>query len=143
MWFPKPVVHGVYVLCYLSRQETSAVVAAKEIASRMDVPPEQASKILQALASAGLVVAQRGRQGGYALAQPLEAITVADVFSAIKESDWHDRLRARSCQVAPLEQCTAYIGLTRLHEQFWNILREETLASLLGTACLDEPNTPS
>ena len=119
------------------------VVAAKEVASQMDVPPEQASKILQALATAGLVTAHRGRQGGYALARPLEAITVADVFSAIKESDWQDRLRVRSCQVAPMEQCTAYVGLTRLHEQFWNMLREETLAALLGTACLDEPSTHS
>lgn len=135
MLLPKPVIHGVYALCYLSRQPRHAIVPAKEVAAKMEVPPEQASKILQALASAGYLAAHRGRQGGYALRRDLREITLADVFGAINESNGQERLRPRPCPEAPVETCTAHGGLMRLHERFWDIMRAETLASLLGAAC--------
>lgn len=137
MLFPRPVVHGVYVLCYLSRQPPEAIVPAREVAGKMDVPPEQASKILQALAAAGLVRGHRGRQGGYTLHKPLSEITLADVFSAIYDSNGEDRLYARPCPEADAEMCTAHAGLMRVHAQFWALLRAECLASLLGRPCND------
>ena len=135
MLFPRPVIHGIYVLCYLSRQKPNVVVPAKEAASKMAVPPEQASKILQSLASAGLVEAHRGRLGGYSLAKPLDEITLADVCTAISDSDGQDRLQARTCPEAPTENCSAYAGLMRMHTCFWDVMRRETLASLLGEPC--------
>jgi Rrf2 family protein len=42
-----------------------------------------ASKILKALARAGLLTSHRGAKGGYGLARPAEAISVADVISAL------------------------------------------------------------
>ena len=135
MLFPRPVVHGVYVLCYLSRQPSGKVVPAREVAGKMDVPPEQASKILQALAGAGLVRGQRGRQGGYTLDKSLQEITLADVFTAIYESNGEDRLYARQCPEARPEMCTAHEGLMRLHARFWEALKAESLASLIGRPC--------
>jgi Rrf2 family protein len=135
MVFPRPVIHGVYVLCYLSRRDPKSVVPAKEIAAQMEVPPEQASKILQALAAAGLVAAQRGRQGGYALQRPLDNIKIADVFTAINETSGEDRLAPRSCPIGQSEVCSAHAGLMRMHARFWDILSQESLANLLGAPC--------
>ncbi len=58
----------------------SAAVLAREC----HLPPPMASKILKALAQAGLLVSQRGAHGGYVLARGPEAISVADVIEALE-----------------------------------------------------------
>src|SRR5437762_10755944 len=74
--------YGVIVASHLAaqpdRQETAAVVAA---ATRL--PPATVAKLLKALAHAGLVSATRGSAGGYRLARPPAAISVAQVVAAI------------------------------------------------------------
>lgn len=57
--------------------------SAAEIAAATGVPPATASKILKLLARGGILVSQRGVQGGYALARPAEAISVAEIVEAV------------------------------------------------------------
>ena len=56
---------------------------AQDIAAQTIVPPDYLMKVLQALAKAGLVTAQRGRGGGFILTRPATAITVLDVITAV------------------------------------------------------------
>jgi len=59
-------------------------VQAREIADRQHCPIRYLEEILQDLRRAGLVRAQRGPRGGYALARSPEAITLADAVSAVE-----------------------------------------------------------
>jgi len=74
--------YGVIVASHLAthpdRQETAAAIAA---ATRL--PPATVAKLLKALAHAGLLIATRGAAGGYRLARPPAAISVAQVVAAI------------------------------------------------------------
>lgn len=74
--------YGVIVATHLAarpdRQETAAAVAA---ATRL--PRATVSKLLKALAHAGLATATRGAAGGYRLARLPAAISVAEVVAAI------------------------------------------------------------
>jgi Rrf2 family transcriptional regulator, nitric oxide-sensitive transcriptional repressor len=58
-------------------------VTTQRIAAATRVPAGYLSKVLQALGKAGLVDAQRGLKGGYALARPLDELTVLDVINAV------------------------------------------------------------
>jgi Rrf2 family protein len=58
-------------------------MTTQQIASRTRVPAGYLSKVLQALGRAGLVEGQRGLGGGFALARPMEEITVLDVINAV------------------------------------------------------------
>jgi len=73
--------YAVVVLVRLSHGE--AVQTSPGIAAITGVPEPTVAKVLKALASAGLVISQRGARGGYRLAQPLSAIPVAKVVTAI------------------------------------------------------------
>jgi Rrf2 family protein len=64
-------------------------VKAREISEAEDLSYRYLSTVLIALRTAGLVTSARGRDGGYALARPPEAITVADVFDAVDPRDPH------------------------------------------------------
>lgn len=53
------------------------------IAAMTGLPEPTVAKVLKALATAGLVVSQRGARGGYRLAKSLSRVSVADVVAAI------------------------------------------------------------
>lgn len=55
-----------------------------EIARISAVPLPTVAKILNALAKAELVVAQRGASGGYALSRPAKAIAVSEIIQALE-----------------------------------------------------------
>src|SRR5580693_3640304 len=74
--------YGVIVASHLAahpeRQATASAVAAET-----RLPPATVAKLLKALAHAGVVTGTRGAAGGYRLARPAAAISVAEVVAAI------------------------------------------------------------
>jgi Rrf2 family transcriptional regulator, nitric oxide-sensitive transcriptional repressor len=56
---------------------------SREIAEQTRAPAGYVSKVLQDLAGAGIVVSQRGPNGGFWLARPAEKITVLEVVNAV------------------------------------------------------------
>jgi Rrf2 family protein len=56
---------------------------AQAIAAKTQVPQPYLMKVLQPLVEAGLITAQRGRNGGFLLARPPGEITVLDVVSVV------------------------------------------------------------
>jgi Rrf2 family transcriptional regulator, nitric oxide-sensitive transcriptional repressor len=68
----------VFLGCQAGRPATT-----QRIAAGTKLPAGYLAKVLQALGRAGLVEAQRGLNGGYMLARPLEELTVLNVVNAV------------------------------------------------------------
>jgi Rrf2 family protein len=68
----------------LASAEDGAHVKGERIAQAQDVPLKFLENILGDLRNAGLVRSQRGVEGGYWLARPADAITLADVIRAVE-----------------------------------------------------------
>ena len=132
MLFPRAVIDGMYTLCYLSRQPSGRRVSTGAIAAALQIPKEQAGKLLQALAAAGLVLSRCGCNGGYQLGRKLEDISVVAVLDALAPDDRKDRLRPRSCVARPSDICSAHAGMQRLQALVRDALAAETLAPLQG-----------
>lgn len=75
--------YGIVIMTGLARRPNRQFSAA-EIANESRIPQPMASKILKGLTRAGLLVSHRGSKGGYGLARPGEAITVAEVITALE-----------------------------------------------------------
>jgi Rrf2 family protein len=60
-------------------------VRLNEIADRQQISPAYLEQIFLRLRRAGLIESERGRTGGYRLARPASAITIADVMAAADE----------------------------------------------------------
>jgi Rrf2 family protein len=56
-----------------------------EVADREDIPYEFLRKVAQDLVAAGLLVSSRGVNGGLALAQPAETISLLEIVRAVDE----------------------------------------------------------
>ena len=55
-----------------------------EIAEAEGLTPAYVQQLMTALRMAGLVASHRGRDGGFSLSRPPEAITIADVLRAVE-----------------------------------------------------------
>ena len=67
----------------LAAQTPGAAVFIADIAARQQIPRRFLENILLELRKRGLVVSQRGKTGGYALARAPEAINFADIIRVI------------------------------------------------------------
>ena len=117
-------------------------LTTSQIAAQTRIPGGYLSKVLQTLVRSGLLISQRGVNGGFVLSRPPESLTMMDIVTAIDPSH-----RVRSC---PL---TRQVKLCPLHRRIdaavaaaEHELRRTTLADLIDQqkqtpACHD--NLPS
>lgn len=75
--------YALLALQHLDSEDAAGVASARAIAERFGIPLDLLAKILQQLAHRGLVAAHKGTHGGYYLARPTDAISIADVVEAI------------------------------------------------------------
>jgi FeS assembly SUF system regulator len=75
--------YGILLLTHMARGDTP-MRTAQELAQASQVPVPTVSKILKELCRAGIVDSHRGRRGGYSLARPAEAISVAAIVEALE-----------------------------------------------------------
>lgn len=64
-------------------EDPSVPWTAQAIASKALVPQDYLMKVLQPLAKAGLLTAQRGRHGGFLLTRTPDRINVLDIITAV------------------------------------------------------------
>jgi FeS assembly SUF system regulator len=74
--------YGIVIMTNMARHPERCH-NAPEIAAESHIPLPMASKILKALARAGLLVSHRGAKGGYGLARIAETISVAEIIAAL------------------------------------------------------------
>lgn len=138
MIFSRTAVHGIYAICYLSRQRSGDVFPSANVASALGISEAHAAKVLKRLAAAGVVSSVRGRLGGYAVTRKMDEISVVDVLDALNPSEDESRLRAKSCRRDEARLCSAHRGLLRLEDRMRSALARETLGELAGSVCSDE-----
>ena len=72
----KKMEYALMALKHISSKPEQDLTSAKEISEQMHIPFEVMAKVLQALASRGLLKAEYGASGGYVLARPLSEVSI-------------------------------------------------------------------
>ncbi len=80
--FPQTAEYALRAAVHLASREDDAPASAHEIAEATKVPVGYLQKILRMMARRGLLTAQRGSGGGFALAKVASAISVLDILEA-------------------------------------------------------------
>ena len=105
-------------------------LTTQEIADRTQVPRDYLSKVLRELARAGLVLAQRGKNGGFSLLRPPERVTIYDVVDAVDPVP-----RIKTCplrlQAHRERLCPLHAKLDCAYATVESELRSATLAQML------------
>ena len=75
--------YAVRAMLVLATAEGDRPVRGETLAGAQQIPVKFLENILMDLRRAGLVVSQRGAEGGYRLSRPAGAITIAEVIRAV------------------------------------------------------------
>ena len=76
--------YAVVIMTAAARRPAAARLSATELADETGVPLPTAQKLMQRLAAHGLLTGTRGAGGGYLLARPVSAISLADIVEAVE-----------------------------------------------------------
>jgi len=109
-----------------------ASVTGQAIAVATQVPPDYLSKVMQCLVRAGLVEAQRGKNGGFSLVSNPDELTILDVINAVEPVR-----RIRSCPLGlPGHEslCPLHRSLDDIADQLERAYGAIRLTDLLRTA---------
>ena len=102
--------YAVVMMTAAARRPAAARLSATELAEETGVPLPTAQKLMQRLAAHGLLTGTRGAGGGYALARPVSAISLADIVEAVEgpiamtqcaDGVNHDCILDAHCRVKP------------------------------------------
>lgn len=124
--------YAVRAACELASAEPATPIKAETLAQLQGIPANFLENILSALRNSGIVRSQRGAVGGYFLARPAEAITLADIIRSV------DGPLAAVRGEAPEDQ--KYVGAACKVADVWVavraslrvVLEETTLADLVA-----------
>jgi Rrf2 family protein len=118
--------YGLIAAKHLAEHAGEGSFSAHDLAEFYRLPHEALAKILQRLATAGLLLSHHGMKGGYTLARSPQAISVFDVIKASvgSRSDIH-RERWRHMQ-----SVFGYHPLGMVSQLVEDMLRELTIADI-------------
>jgi len=123
--------YGVRAAIELAAAERPPV-KGETLAERQGIPGKYLENILADLRRAGIVASQRGAEGGYRLARPADAVSVADIIRAV-EGPLAD---VRGTSPEEID----YVGPARSLRRVWvatraalrSVLEEVTLADIVA-----------
>jgi Rrf2 family protein len=121
--------YGLLAMRHLAANGAREAVSARELAELYDIPPELLAKVLQKLVRARLLESHQGIRGGYGLAQPAAAMSVADVIQAIDGP-----LTVTACSEVD-HSCDQYAKCS-IRDPLWRI-KDRIVSALAATSIAD------
>ncbi|SFN23736.1 SUF system Fe-S cluster assembly regulator [Dokdonella immobilis] len=108
------------------------VTSAQQLAdaARLELPT--VSKLLKQLAHAGLVTSRRGVNGGYCLARPAAAISVADIVTAMEGPIGMTECSAHAGACDHESHCGIRVNWQRISQAVRNALQDVSLADMVA-----------
>jgi FeS assembly SUF system regulator len=76
--------YGLVLVSEMARNSATTLHTARDLSSQCHLPTPTVSKLLKLLLQNGVLVSHRGVKGGYSLAREPQAISVAEIISAIE-----------------------------------------------------------
>ena len=118
-------------LAIAERATDGRTVRASDIAEALSIPANYLAKILQTLARSGVLVSERGRNGGFRLAADPSAIRLMDVIDP-----FDDLGRERQCLLSrgtcsEVGGCPAHKEWREASAPAFRFFENQTLADLL------------
>jgi len=123
--------YGVIVASELAAAPERQVTAA-HVAADTRLPRATVAKLLKAMAHAGIVSGSRGAAGGYRLARPAEAISVAEVVAAIDGAIGVTQCTSHSTNCDRTTFCPTRPHWQRINSAVGTALAAVTLADMVS-----------
>lgn len=131
--------YGVRVMIQLAAQTPGERVSLPELARATGAPESFLSKVLQALARAGLISSRRGQSGGFRITARGSMASMRDVIEAIDGAICLNvcMVPGRSC--SRKAHCPAHPVWARAQQAMLDVLTNTSVAALAAPAFPSKP----
>lgn len=127
----KTGIHALAALTKLASLDKGEYAGAADIADEVGAPRNYLGKLLKTLADNGLLVSQKGFNGGFRLARAADEISLFDVVEQIdKVSRWGNCFMS-SGRCSESEPCAVHTRWKSIRENYLGFLHETTIEDLL------------
>ena len=92
--------YGLRALIDLALHCEQEAVPISSVAARQKISESYLEQLFGKLRKAGLIVSERGAQGGYRLAKPAEEISVGDILRALEENRYNRTMAAAALGIS-------------------------------------------
>lgn len=124
--------YALMALRLIAQKPTGALTSAKEVSEQMHIPFEVTARVLQALSSRGLLKAEYGVGGGYALARNLDQVSIHELSEML---EGHTILTKCLGNEEPCEissTCNITAPINRLNQKVQDFYKSITLNEVLN-----------
>ena len=122
----------------LAEQGRGETLRASEIAGDLGIPSNYLSKILHALARAGVLRSERGPHGGFRLARPADEMVLAEILEPLDPDILHQTCLLGRPQCSDDHSCAVHDRWKRVREPMLRFFRETRVADVLADPELGE-----
>ncbi len=122
--------YALMAMKHLASDPRRQAANARDIAEKYDIPVQLMGKVLTRLGRSGLLISHRGIHGGYTLAQPPAATSVATVVEAIDGPLTMTACTPDHDQCDQFSKCTVRDPLHRIRDRIAVILAECSIAEI-------------
>lgn len=129
--FSASTTHALRAVTWLARRGGDEPVMGRELASKLQLPPDYLAKILGTLARHGVLRATRGVRGGYRLARTPDRIRIIDVIQPFE-----GKRTVPGCLLRPERQCRdcsgcgAHGAWAQARDAYVDFIEHRTLADI-------------
>jgi len=125
--FSKKCEYGLQAVLYLAAHMEKDNIPAEEIATKLSIPREFVSKILQNLTESGIVNSQKGKSGGFSIAKDPKRIKLIDIVTAIDGLSMFNSCVLGFPNCSPDNPCPLHDKWGELRSKAYEMLTNESL----------------
>ncbi|MEM3713599.1 MAG: Rrf2 family transcriptional regulator [Nitrososphaeria archaeon] len=128
----KRVAFGLRALLAIAK-EPDKFHPVSSLAEKEGLPEMPTRQCLMRLRKAGFLIAEKGRTGGYKLANAPQEISIANVIHVLEDEIYLSlsQEKRRASLYEPDKKCPITPFWNRMEKKFWELLENVTLADLL------------
>lgn len=130
MYFSKTTEYAIRVLSYLDRY-SEKLHSANVLHQKLNLPYKYLTKLMTQLVKKELVLASRGRDGGFSLAKDANEIMLCDILEAVGEPIETERCILGFEKCDSLNPCALHDKWSQPKTMIENMLTTSTLKSLV------------
>ncbi|MBS4961165.1 MAG: Rrf2 family transcriptional regulator [Clostridiales bacterium] len=123
--------YGLRLMIELAMNQDKGYISLNEIAKIQEVSEKYLEQLITPLSKAGLVMSQRGAQGGYRLAMDADKISVGKILVALEGSlSPVDCLENGAC--TKVDSCVSVFLWQKIKDAIDNVINTMTLEDLVN-----------
>jgi len=130
----KKIEYALMALKHMSDKNIDELTSVKELCDVYKMPFDVMSKVMQKLASGGILVSEKGAHGGYTINRDLKEVNVLELYEVVMgEKTTAKCMNDKSAECAMHSTCNVKSPMIDLNERLRSFYSTITLCDLLCT----------